>query len=75
MHLVASGETAAASADFSVVALTFLVLTAPLVLVALVSNLLALLVFYKKPMFRKILSNRYLGKYDASVNFGRIHAV
>ena len=58
MHLVASGETAAASADFSVVALTFLVLTAPLVLVALVSNLLALLVFYKKPMFRKILSNR-----------------
>ena len=59
MHLVASGETAAAAAaDFSVVALTFLVLTAPLVLVALVSNLLALLVFYKKPMFRKILSNR-----------------
>ena len=58
MHLAASGETAAAAADFPVVALTFLVLTAPLVLVALVSNLLALLVFYKKPMFRKILSNR-----------------
>ena len=58
MHLVASGEAAAAAADFPVVALTFLVLTAPLVLVALVSNLLALLVFYKKPMFRKILSNR-----------------
>ena len=54
---MASGE-AAAAADFSVVVLSFLIITSPLVLVALVSNLLALLVFYKKPMFRKILSNR-----------------
>ena len=51
-------NSGAEATDFSVVFLTFLIVTSPLVLVALVSNLLALLVFYKKPMFRKILSNR-----------------
>ena len=56
---MASGGAAPASAtDFPAVVLSFLIITSPLVLVALVSNLLALLVFYKKPMFRKILSNR-----------------
>jgi hypothetical protein len=38
--------------------LSFSLVTLPILLVALVSNLLALLVFYKKPIFRKILSNR-----------------
>ena len=51
-------ETSSPSSDLSVVLLSFVIVTSPLVLVALVANLMALLVFYKKPMFRKILSNR-----------------
>lgn len=38
--------------------LTFLLLVVPLLVVGLVVNLLAFLIFYKKPIFRKILSNR-----------------
>ena len=39
--------------------LGFLLVACPLVLVALFSNSLAFAVFYKKSVFRKILSNRY----------------
>ena len=37
---------------------SFCLLSMPIVLIALFSNGLAFLVFYKKPAFRKILSNK-----------------
>ncbi len=46
------------SPSLSGVALAFLLLAAPLLLLAVLMNGLAFLVFYKKPIFRKILSNR-----------------
>ena len=38
--------------------LLFLLLSVPLIIVAITLNGLAFLVFYKKPVFRKILANR-----------------
>jgi len=50
----------------------FLAASAPTVIVAVVANLMALIVFYKKAVFRKILSNRWDGiekEYQAHGHF------
>ena len=53
-----STDDDASQADIRNVFLSFCFLSVPIVTLALLSNGLAFLVFYKKPAFRKILSNK-----------------
>ena len=58
MDMFLDSDSDGGGSDRALVFRLFFMILCPLVVAALFSNGLAFLVFYKKPIFRKIISNR-----------------